>query len=125
MGLGERIRLYRKMANMTQSELAEKLGIKKSTLSGYENGTRKPDVLKLIELSKILGVSGDVLLDTEYQMNPEITKLADKYVTLDLHGKRMVNFVLDEEYTRCIGHNDKSNLDDSGTIAADWEANAT
>lgn len=50
--------------------------------------------------------------------------LLQKYNALDSHGRRMVDLVLNEEYTRCIGHNDKSDLDDPETIAVDRDADA-
>lgn len=39
---GELIALARKEKNLTQSELAERLGIGRSALSNYENNKRKP-----------------------------------------------------------------------------------
>lgn len=41
--LGMRICTLRKQDNLTQSELASKLGVGKSTVSMWENGKRDPD----------------------------------------------------------------------------------
>ncbi|MGN0930039.1 MAG: helix-turn-helix domain-containing protein [Alphaproteobacteria bacterium] len=49
------LKQYRKMANMTQKDLADKLGIAQSRISKIENGDRKIDVMDLIQISKAIG----------------------------------------------------------------------
>lgn len=59
--INQRIALYRKMANLTQTEVAEKMGMKCSTYSQME---RKGSISseRLLALSKILGVNPEMLL---------------------------------------------------------------
>ena len=59
--INQRIALYRKMANLTQTEVAEKMGMKCSTYSQME---RKGSISseRLLTLSKILGVNPEMLL---------------------------------------------------------------
>lgn len=59
--INQRILLYRKMANLTQTEVAEKMGMKCSTYSQME---RKGSINseRLLALSKILGVTPEMLL---------------------------------------------------------------
>ncbi len=58
------IEKYRKNRdNMTQSKLAEILGVSSSTISRYESGEIEPTASVLIKLSKALNVSIDVLLN--------------------------------------------------------------
>lgn len=59
--INRRIAIYRKMANLTQTEVAEKMGMKYSTYSQME---RKGSISseRLLALSKILGVSTEMLL---------------------------------------------------------------
>ncbi len=52
----------RKNAGLTQKELADKLGVGSNTISQYELGKRKPDILKLSRLAIILDCSVDDLL---------------------------------------------------------------
>lgn len=52
----------RKERNMTQMELADKLGISFQAVSNWERGQTMPDIGKLAELADILGVSIDELL---------------------------------------------------------------
>ena len=55
-GLGEAIRHFREQAGMTQTELAELVGIRQSYLSELENGHVNEQVRRLIALFKALGV---------------------------------------------------------------------
>lgn len=63
MTIGEKITAIRKEKNMTQEDLANKLNVSRQTISKWENDTSLPDVYNLQELSKILNVSVDELLD--------------------------------------------------------------
>lgn len=59
--INQRIALYRKLANLTQTEAAEKLGMKCSTYSQMERkGSISAD--KLIALADIFGVTPETLL---------------------------------------------------------------
>ncbi len=60
--LGEKIKQYRENRNMTQSEVAEILGVKPATISKYEAGILEPNVESLKRLSEIFGISIDELL---------------------------------------------------------------
>lgn len=60
--LGERIRRTRRRKGWTQARLANALGIKAGTLSGYEREYRRPDVEMLDRIASVLGVSVDYLL---------------------------------------------------------------
>ena len=60
-----RIREARMAANLTQKELAEKLGIKDTTLSGYEIGAHDPKSNTLIEIARICGTTVDFLLGVD------------------------------------------------------------
>src|SRR5699024_3009164 len=55
--IGNKIRYYRKLAKLTQDELAEKLGLAKGTISNYESGYRTPQQDRLFELAEVLGIS--------------------------------------------------------------------
>lgn len=60
--LGEKIRLYRENKNMTQSEIADILGVKAATISKYEAGTLEPNIESLKKLAELFEVSIDELL---------------------------------------------------------------
>ena len=54
--IGDEIKLLREQAKMTQTDLAIELGVTKSSVSAYENGTRFPSYKMLIKLNEILGL---------------------------------------------------------------------
>ena len=60
--LRENIRYNRNLLNLTQGQLAEKLGGKKSLISNYENGHSLPDILTINKLADIFEISIDELM---------------------------------------------------------------
>lgn len=62
MNLGKNLQILRKMTNMTQEELAEKMAVSRQTVSKWELGSVLPEVEKLIELSRLFNCSIDQLL---------------------------------------------------------------
>ena len=60
--IAESLRELRVYAGLTQSELADKLGIKAGTYSIYENGTREAPAEIIVRLSILYGVSTDIIL---------------------------------------------------------------
>lgn len=62
MNFGKNLQILRKMANMTQEELAEKMNISRQTVSKWELGSILPEVEKLVELCEMFNCSVDQLL---------------------------------------------------------------
>ena len=58
-----RIKQIREDKGISQTELADKLKIQRSTLSRYESGKLKPNSEILIQIAKILNVDIDMLFD--------------------------------------------------------------
>lgn len=65
MKFNERLRELRIQSPMKQTEIAKKLGISTITLRQYEQGTREPNIEKILALSVIFNVSLDDLLCLE------------------------------------------------------------
>ena len=104
MNFGNNLRVAREKQGITQQQVADLMGITKSTYCGYEIGKRQPDVFKIKQLAHIIHVAADTLLETE---EIKATSLSDKamnvakiYDGLDEHGRRIVNSVLSEEQDR-------------------------
>lgn len=53
----------RKLSDMSQEELAEKIGISRQTLSKYETGESLPDIDKCMAIAEVFGVSLDDLVN--------------------------------------------------------------
>lgn len=62
MKFNEKLYALRRSANMTQTELAEKLNVSRQAVSRWEMGTAKPEVDTLITMSDLFGVTLDELL---------------------------------------------------------------
>ncbi|OOR26177.1 helix-turn-helix domain-containing protein [Bacillus cereus] len=60
--IGENLRKLRKKQKLTMKELGQKLNLAESTISGYENGNRKPDYETLNKFADFFEVSTDYLL---------------------------------------------------------------
>ena len=59
MQLGLHIKSRRKNLDMTQKQLAEKVGVTDVTISRYENGEREPSFTEFIKLCEVLGMKLD------------------------------------------------------------------
>lgn len=57
------INKYRLANGMSQAELAKRLDVSQNTVSQWETGNRKPDIVTLKKLAKILGCTADELLE--------------------------------------------------------------
>lgn len=60
--LGDNIRKHRKLNNMSQDELAEKLNVTRQSISLWENGQTQPSLENIVALAKLFKVSTDELL---------------------------------------------------------------
>lgn len=64
-GIKTKIAFYRKAKNMTQEELAEKLGVSPQAVSKWENGIACPDIQLLVPLANIFEITTDELLSND------------------------------------------------------------
>ena len=62
---GKRIKAFRVMKNLSQREIALKIGVSEQAISKWENGECLPDVYNLKLLAQVLRISVDNLLDTD------------------------------------------------------------
>ena len=60
----EELKAARIKAGLTQQQIADEIGITKSTYCGYETAKRNPDPQRIKQLAKVLHISADTLLDT-------------------------------------------------------------
>ena len=60
--IGKRIARFRKAKNMTQEDLAGKVGVSSQAVSKWENDASCPDISLLPQLCKVLGITTDELL---------------------------------------------------------------
>ena len=62
MNFGKNVQILRKMTNMTQEELAEKMNVSRQTVSKWELGSIFPEIEKLVELCEMFNCSVDQIL---------------------------------------------------------------
>lgn len=74
MYFAENIKILRKRRGRTQDDVAFALNLKRSTLSGYENGIAQPGIETLISFSGYFNVSIDTLLRVD------ISKLSESQI---------------------------------------------
>lgn len=73
--LARRLKNLREKHGYLQKFVADKLGVRSNTLSGYENGTRSPDPEMLVELARLYNVTTDYLLgETDNPNNEKLSK---------------------------------------------------
>lgn len=61
--IGEKIKTLRKERNLTQKELANKIGVTASTVTKYENGQLEPNIEVLNKIADIFNISISDLID--------------------------------------------------------------
>ena len=113
----ERIKQLRKKKGISQSELAEVIGVKNNTVSTWERGTRKPDFEALNLLSDYFEVSFEYILGSsdkeEAIVKPTqdeldqlaLSALADdlydnmkKYCQLSTKSQKMIDALINATY---------------------------
>jgi transcriptional regulator with XRE-family HTH domain len=67
MLLAKNLRFLRSQVPMTQSELAEKLGLQRTMISAYEDGRSEPKLSSLEIMARLFQVSMDELLFHDIQ----------------------------------------------------------
>lgn len=99
--LGARIRELRKKRGLTQSKLAEKIGIDPKHLSKIEVGSSYPSLYNLEKISKILNVRLQELFNFEHfeereTLLKEINQLVDSadYINLKMIYRVLTDILL-------------------------------
>jgi len=89
MTFGEKLQNLRKIKHMSQEELASKITVSRQAVSKWELNESVPDTENVIQISKVLGVSIDYLLDDEINTIEDIpiVKETSKRLTRELKNK--------------------------------------
>lgn len=74
------IKELRDRDKLTQTELAQRIGINRSLISQYEAGEREPSLMSLVKLANYAHVSVDYLLGRGNTPKYELTKSEEKIV---------------------------------------------
>jgi transcriptional regulator with XRE-family HTH domain len=79
LDIGKNIRNLRLQKNIPQRDLAQIIGVSKSTMSNYERNYSTPDPDILVKLADYFNVSIDYLFDYEDSHKFELTKESSNY----------------------------------------------
>ena len=90
MEFSERLKTLRKQAQLTQVDVAEKLGISQPAYASWERGIKKPTQENLVKIAQILNVSVDYLVG-----NSDYTE--DKLDNIELLFRMNSKGLTDEE----------------------------
>lgn len=92
MNIGEQIQEFRKKSGLSQSDLAQKVGISRNALYNYENNKRAIPVPLLIKISAVLNIGLEDLLgeisknnnqsDLQHSVPSVMSDFAPLFVTL-------------------------------------------
>lgn len=106
MAIKDRIKEARINKKYTQEQLANLIGVAKSTVTGYEKGNSEPNIETMGKIMTALDVDANFLWQDETDFPIQVSYMEmehiKKYRTLDEHGKDMVDMVLSKEYERVL-----------------------
>ena len=71
MEIGQIIRKYRKAKNLTQEEMANRLGVTAPAVNKWENGNACPDIMLLTPIARLLDITLDELLSFRENLTEE------------------------------------------------------
>lgn len=92
----ERLKTLRQAANLTQTELAEKILVSPRTVSFLEKGDRSPSIDTLIAVAKLFDVSVDYLLGiTDIPIRNVPNSYDKKIYALSKEDKQQLDLFLD------------------------------
>ncbi|MEX0883143.1 MAG: LexA family transcriptional regulator [Cyclobacteriaceae bacterium] len=97
MYLSKNLKYLRKLKAMTQQELSQRLGLKRTMISAYEDGRSDPKLSSLALISEIYDVSMDELLFWDIPQKGrkflQKEKMKILTVTLDVDGEEWISMV--------------------------------
>lgn len=76
--LCQRISELRNRFGITQSELAKRLGVTRSSVNAWELGFATPQLKHIVEMSKIFGTTVDGILNVTPKVVVDISDLSEK-----------------------------------------------
>ncbi len=70
--VSQNLKYLRKRSGITQEQMAQKIGIKRSLLGAYEEGRADPRLNNLLKISEIFGITVDKLISEDLTNNPPL-----------------------------------------------------
>ncbi len=83
MTIGEKIVKLRSAGNISQEELAERLGVSRQSVSKWEMDQALPQIDKVLQLAELFAVSTDELLRDKIDIDRKVGRAKNKYFGTD------------------------------------------
>ena len=83
--ISDKIKKLREQAGYSQSQLAKKLDVTRSSVNAWEMGLSTPTTQYIVALTKLFHVSADYILGTEADMSISLRGYSEEEVTLILN----------------------------------------
>ena len=80
--ISDKIKQLREQYNYSQSDLADKLGIARTSVLAWENQTSQPAMKHIVELAKLFRVSTDYILEAESKRTLSLDGLSDDEIAI-------------------------------------------
>lgn len=80
--ISEKIKELRERAGYSQSQLAKKLDVTRSSVNAWEMGLSTPTTQYIVALTKLFHVSADYILGTEAELSLSLRGYSDDEVAL-------------------------------------------
>lgn len=99
MNFGDILQQLRKVKDLKQDYVAKQVGVKKNTISNYENNVSKPHYEQLVKLCNLFKVDPNYLMQDDIttiktpKLNPEDQYIIDHYKSLTPHDKEIVDHI--------------------------------
>lgn len=106
MTIGNVIKKYRKNLDMTQEEMASRLGVTAPAVNKWEKGNTLPDVALIAPIARLLGITTDELLSfqdelTDEEIDQYLLKLQKDLERKDFHDVLLSVKEKIEKYPNC------------------------
>ena len=87
MNLSDNLKRIRKENNLSQEQLADKLGVSRQSVSKWESGLAYPEMDKVLQICKMFGLNVDELLNQDLkqveenkQSKSNLNKIVDEFL---------------------------------------------
>ncbi|MBP7075624.1 MAG: helix-turn-helix transcriptional regulator [Bacteroidales bacterium] len=95
--IGDKIIQLRKLHNLSQTDLAQKVEASRTIIGNYERNENTPSIEMIIKISKVFNVSVDYIIGEGVlsQYDKEVLKRIDDIEKLDDETKNKMFFLID------------------------------
>lgn len=102
--IGKILKYLRKRVGLTQTTVANTIGIAQQTYAGYENGKHEPSIEIMIRLANLYGLSMDYITgrfigeygaqeEQEYEAEIILREVADYYASIEENNKKYIKMI--------------------------------